>query len=53
MSHYLGRRISDGRTFNQAAPLVLTPGPGPHGGPHFVILHFDQVVLNGSAREWR
>lgn len=50
MSHYLGRRIVDGRTFNQNAPLNLTPGAGPYGGPHFVILHFDQVVLNGSAK---
>ena len=50
MSHYLGRRIGDGRTFNQTASLNLTPGAGPYGGPHFVILHFDQVVLKGSAR---
>lgn len=50
MSHFLGRRVADGRTFNQTASLNFTPGPGPHGGPHFVILHFDQVVLNGSAK---
>ena len=50
MSHFLGRRITDGRTFTQASPLTLIPGPGPHGGPHFVILHLDQVTLNGAAK---
>ncbi len=50
MSHNLGTIILDGRTFNQTAPLPLTPTAGSHGGPHFVFLHFDQIVLNGAAK---
>jgi hypothetical protein len=42
--------VSDGRTFNQTAGLDLTPGPGPLGGPQFVILHFSDVHLTGSAK---
>lgn len=50
MSHRLGRVVPDGRTFNQAAGLDLTPSPGPLGGPRFVILHFTDVHLTGSAK---
>ncbi|GAA5073792.1 trypsin-like peptidase domain-containing protein [Lysobacter panacisoli] len=50
MTHALGRVVADGRTFTHAAPLSLNPGPGPLGGPRFVFLHFDSVVLNGGAR---
>ena len=50
MSHNLGRIVADGRTFNQTTGLDLIPGPGPHGGPRFVMLHFDSVHLNGSAK---
>lgn len=50
MTHFLGRIVSDGRTFNEATGLDLTPSPGPLGGPRFVILHFDNVNLIGSAQ---
>ncbi len=50
MTHNLGRRVHDGRTFNQGSGLDLVPGPGPLGGPLFVILHFDQVNLSGGAK---
>ncbi len=50
MSHNLGRVVADGRTFNQAAGLDFVPGPGPLGGPRFVILHFDSVHLTGGAK---
>jgi hypothetical protein len=50
MSHNLGRIVADGRTFNQTTGLDLIPGPGPHGGPRFVMLHFDSVHLTGSAK---
>jgi hypothetical protein len=50
MSHNLGRIVADGRTFNQNSGLDLIPGPGPHGGPRFVMLHFDSVNLTGSAK---
>ncbi|MEO8066966.1 MAG: trypsin-like peptidase domain-containing protein [Flavobacteriales bacterium] len=50
MSHYLGRRVDDGRTVDQNAPLLLTPGAGPNGPALFVMLHFDRIVLNGGAR---
>src|ERR1051325_8550022 len=50
MSHYLGRIVPDGRTFNQTTGLDLTPGPGPLGGPRFVLLHFTNVVLTGGAK---
>ncbi len=49
MTHNLGRRVADGRTFNQSAGLDLVPSPGPLGGPLFVILHFDQV----KSERWR
>jgi hypothetical protein len=50
MSHKLGRIVPDGRTFDETAGLDLVPGPGPLGGPRFVILHFDSVNLIGPAR---
>jgi len=50
MTHVLGRRIPDGRTFNQVNGLNLIPGPGPNGPARFVILHFGDVVLNGGAK---
>lgn len=50
MSHNLGRRIADGRTFSHTASITLTPGPGPQGPARFVMLHLDQVVLNGPAK---
>jgi len=50
MSHFLGRVVADGRTFNEAAGLDLFPSPGPLGGPRFVMLHFDNVNLTGAAR---
>ena len=50
MTHFLGRVVADGRTFNQPNGLDLVPGPGPLGGPRFVFLHFDSVNLNGAAR---
>src|SRR5260370_1366833 len=50
MSHYLGRVVADGSTFNQTTGLDLTPGPGPLGGPRFVMLHFDSVALSGGAK---
>ena len=50
MTHNLGRVVADGRTIDQSNALDLVPGPGPLGGPRFVILHFDQVNLTGSAR---
>ena len=45
MSHNLGRIVPDGRTFNQAAGLDLVPG----SGARFLILHFDNVNLQGAA----
>jgi hypothetical protein len=50
MSHNLGRIVADGRTFSQIAGLNLIPSPGPHGGPRFVMLHFDSVHLPGAAK---
>ena len=50
MTHNLGRLVHDGRTFNQSAGLDLVPGPGPLGGPRFVILHFDSVNLGSGAK---
>lgn len=50
MSHNLGRIVADGRTFNETAGLDFLPGPGPLGGPPFVMLHFDNVSLTGAAR---
>ena len=50
MSHNLGRVVADGRTFNQASGLDLTPSPGPLGGPRFVILHFVDVNLSATAK---
>jgi hypothetical protein len=50
MSHRLGRVVPDGRTFTQTSGLDFTPGPGPLGGPRFVILHFTDVHLTGSAK---
>jgi hypothetical protein len=50
MSHNLGRVVPDGRSFDEATGLDLVPGPGPLGGPRFVILHFDNVALAGAAR---
>jgi Trypsin-like peptidase domain/von Willebrand factor type A domain len=50
MTHNLGRLVHDGRTFNQTSGLDLVPSPGPLGGPHFVILHFDSVNLTGGAK---
>lgn len=50
MSHFLGRVVPDGRTFNETTGLDLVPSPGPLGGPRFVILHFDNVNLTGAAR---
>lgn len=50
MTHYLGRVVPDGRTFNEAEGLDFIPSPGPLGGPRFVILHFDSVNLTGAAK---
>ena len=50
MTHFLGRVVADGRSFNQTSGLDLVPSPGPLGGPRFVFLHFDSVNLNGGAR---
>jgi hypothetical protein len=50
MSHYLGRVVADGRPITQTAGLDLMPGPGPLGGPRFVLLHFDNVVLAVGAK---
>ena len=50
MTHNLGRLVHDGRTFNQTSGLDLVPGPGPLGGPRFVILHFDSVNLGSGAK---
>lgn len=50
MTHYLGRLVADGRTFDETAGLDLVPSPGPLGGPRFVILHFDSVNLTGGAK---
>src|ERR1041385_373109 len=49
MSHFLGRVVADGRTFNQTTGLDLTPGAGPLGGPRFILLHFDSVALSAGA----
>src|SRR4051812_32882460 len=50
MSHFLGVVVHDGRTFNQSAGLDFTPRAGSLGGPHFVMLHFDNVSLSGAAQ---
>lgn len=50
MTHYLGPVIVDGRSFDHNSGLDLTPPAGPLGGPRFLILHFDNVSLSGSAR---
>jgi hypothetical protein len=50
MTHNLGRLVADGRTFDHTGGIDLVPGPGPLGGPRFVILHFDNVALSGGAR---
>lgn len=50
MSHFLGPVVPDGRTFNQATGLDLTPRAGSLGGPRFLILHFDNVNLAGAAK---
>jgi len=49
MSHKIGRIVADGRSFNETTGLDLIPDPGVLGGPRFVILHFDNVTLEGSA----
>lgn len=46
MTHWLGRVVPDGRTFNAASALDLVPGPSTR----FVILHFDSVNLTGAAK---
>jgi hypothetical protein len=48
MSHFLGVVVPDGSTFNQTTGLDLTPRAGSLGGPHFVILHFDDEVENAG-----
>jgi hypothetical protein len=50
MTHFLGRVVADGRVFNQTTGLDLVPDPGPHGGPRFVVLHFDSVSLTAGAK---
>ena len=50
MSHFLGPIVYDGRTFNQSSGIDFTPRPGLLGGPHFVLLHFDNVNLTGGAQ---
>jgi len=49
MTHFLGRVVADGRTFNQTTGLDLTPGPGPLGGPRFIMLHFNNVALSAGT----
>ncbi|MFV2044606.1 MAG: trypsin-like peptidase domain-containing protein [Anaerolineales bacterium] len=49
MSHNLGPIRPDGRTFDQTAGIDLVPTPGTIADPRFVILHFDNVTLNGAA----
>lgn len=50
MTHRLGRVVADGRTVNQSSGIDLTPAAGPHGPVRFAMLHFDNVVLKGSAK---
>lgn len=50
MTHYLGRLVPDGRSFDHNSGLDLNPSPGPLGGPRFVMLHFDTVSLSGGAK---
>ena len=50
MSHFLGVVVAVNSTFDQTTGLDFTPRPGALGGPRFVILHFDNVNLPGSAQ---
>jgi hypothetical protein len=50
MSHFLGPIVPVNRTVTQTTGIDLTPRAGLLGGPRFVILHFDNVDLRGSAR---
>jgi hypothetical protein len=49
MTHDLGRVVNVNLTVTDTSPLDFTPGPGPLGGPRFVILHFDNVNLKDGA----
>lgn len=50
MTHFLGPVVPANRTVTNSSGLDFTPRAGPLGGPRFVILHFDNVVLSRSAR---
>lgn len=50
MTHFLGAVVPVNSTFDEITGLDLTPRPGSLGGPRFVILHFDNVTLSGSAQ---
>ena len=50
MSHNLGRIVPQNNTLNESTGIDFIPDPGPLGGPRFVILHFDNVNLSGSAK---
>jgi hypothetical protein len=50
MTHNLGRVVTVNQNISDSIGLDFVPSPGPHGGPRFVILHFDSVNLHGSAR---
>ena len=50
MTHHLGRFLEDGRTFTHTAGIDFVAPPGPLGPARFIILHFDNVILNGSAK---
>jgi hypothetical protein len=49
MTHDLGRVVVVNQTVSDTAPLDFVPGPGPQGGPRFVILHFTNVNLQPGA----
>ena len=50
MTHNLGRVVASGSSLSEASGLDFFPGPGPLGGPRFVLLHFDNVILAVGAR---
>jgi hypothetical protein len=49
MTHNLGRVVRVNQTITDGAGFDFVPGSGPHGGPRFVILHFDNVNLHAGA----
>jgi len=50
MTHDLGPVVSDGRVLDESTGIDFIPAPGVIGDPRFVMLHFDNVALSGSAR---